>query len=98
MDYNCGPPKTFHLPTPLFKLRKLIMKSCTCYAIILLSSSGNYGDDVEVCTHSEVDHSQNNQTSQRINQDGDTLLVQGLIPFGTTEDELAAYFNVCIIS
>ena len=63
----------------------------------MFSSSGNYGDDVELSTHIDVDHGQNDQTSQRIDQDGDTLLVQGLIPFSTTEDELAMFFNVCII-
>ena len=52
---------------------------------------------MELSTHIDVDHGQNDQTSQRIDQDGDTLLVQGLIPFSTTEDELAMFFNVCII-
>lgn len=56
-----------------------------------LRSSGNYGDDVEVDTDINVDPSQNEQISHR---DGNTLLVQGLIPFSTTEDELAMFFNV----
>ena len=56
-----------------------------------MSSSGNYGDGVEVGTH--VDHDYD-QSSQVIDQDGDTLLVEGLIPFSTAEDELAAFFNV----
>ena len=67
------------------------MEGSTYCSIILLSSSGNYGDGVEVGTHVDHDH---DQSSQIIDQDGDTLSVQGLIPFSTTNDELAEFFNV----
>ena len=50
---------------------------------------------MEVGNDVDVDRSQNDKISHR---DGNTVLVQGLIPFNTTEDELAKFFNVCIIS
>jgi len=65
----------------------------------VLYSSGNYGDGVDADNHDDVGHSQDDQIIQRqIDHDGDTLLVKGLIPFSTTEDELAKFFDVCIVS
>lgn len=72
------------------------MSPMVCVYYVISFSSGNYGeDDIEVDTCSDLDHDQSDQIGQRmINHDGDTLLVQGLIPFSTSEDELADFFNV----